>query len=298
MQGNSILLISPSFNSHSSKTKFEETADKVVEEFSELNLDEFGLDSEVISSTHGSPVNHHHHHDHHDYTDEDEEEEEEDDDDFEFSCACDDHEVITLTADEIFSNGQIRPIYPIFNRDLEDDSFVSSNTSSPTRFPIDKFFNDERLSTTSSNSTAPAQTYCILKPRTDLLASPEIGKKSTSTGTSKRWRLRDLIHRSNSDSKETLVFLARSNTCSKSKKMREEAAKNKKQVPKVPKVPKEIKYSNEKTKTVEKSAHEKHYVKNREMKEGQRRRSYLPYKTQLFGFVASVNGLSKNLNPF
>ena len=38
--------------------------------------------------------------------------------------------------------------------------------------------------------------------RTSLKASPELCKKSNSTGFSKLWRFRDFVHRSNSDGKE------------------------------------------------------------------------------------------------
>ncbi|KAL0016782.1 hypothetical protein SO802_003851 [Lithocarpus litseifolius] len=38
--------------------------------------------------------------------------------------------------------------------------------------------------------------------RASLKASPEFCKKSNSTGFSKVWRFRDLVHRSNSDGKE------------------------------------------------------------------------------------------------
>ncbi|GMH21482.1 hypothetical protein Nepgr_023324 [Nepenthes gracilis] len=43
---------------------------------------------------------------------------EEDDSDFEFSVLCGDEESLPISADEIFYNGQIRPMFPIFNSDL------------------------------------------------------------------------------------------------------------------------------------------------------------------------------------
>nr|POE80425.1 hypothetical protein CFP56_10642 [Quercus suber] len=43
----------------------------------------------------------------------------------------------------------------------------------------------------------------------ELEASPELWKKSNSTGFSKLWRFRELVHRSNSDGKERGLALQR-----------------------------------------------------------------------------------------
>lgn len=46
------------------------------------------------------------------------------------------------------------------------------------------------------------------------------------------------------------------------------------------------------------SAHELFYVQNRSMKEGEKRKSYLPYRKDLVGFFTNVNGLSKASKAF
>ena len=40
------------------------------------------------------------------------------------------------------------------------------------------------------------------------------------------------------------------------------------------------------------------HVKKRGMKEGDRRRSLIPYKQDLVGLFANVSGLSRNIHPF
>jgi hypothetical protein len=46
------------------------------------------------------------------------------------------------------------------------------------------------------------------------------------------------------------------------------------------------------------SAYEKFYVTNKTRKDSNKRKSFLPYKHQLFGLFTNINGLSRNLHPF
>jgi hypothetical protein len=46
------------------------------------------------------------------------------------------------------------------------------------------------------------------------------------------------------------------------------------------------------------SAHELFYVQNRAWKEGEKRKSYLPYRQDLVGFFANVNAYGKTFPPF
>ncbi|KAK9113746.1 hypothetical protein Syun_020543 [Stephania yunnanensis] len=238
------------------------------------------------------------------------------DDNFEFSCVCSHHEVLTISADEIFANGQIRPIYPIFDRDhinnnqqnsikyKESGSSSSSSSSSSTastksRNPLRKLFNEERVSSSWSSSdfedleSIPRDTYCVWVPKTsDLLHFPdERCKKSSSTGTSTRWKLRDLIRRSNSDGKDSIVFLARSTSCTKSKNVREDINNQSCEQRR------KIKAENLSRNRVV-SAHESLYVRNRTSKEMARRQSFLPYRRDIVGFFFNVNGLGKQFKAF
>ncbi|KAJ7943643.1 DUF1645 family protein [Quillaja saponaria] len=215
----------------------------------------------------------------------------------------------------------IRPIFPIFGRGiifddgedgdwkLGDDSF-----SSLLRPPLRKLFIEEREITSSSSAAAesesdelealPEGTYYELSGK----AAMEICKKSNSTGHSKLWKLRELVHRSHSDGKDAFVFLnpsAATTTTSKPGRSSKSDGDNKvkekmestssAESSKI--LLKKVGAKGLKTETTS-SSHEKHYVKNRTKKEGDKRRSYLPYRQNLVGFFTNVNGLSKNVHPF
>ncbi|PIA40551.1 hypothetical protein AQUCO_02500335v1 [Aquilegia coerulea] len=265
MQEDSVLTICPSFSSYSSIANkvFEETTDK-TEHFVSENISE-------------EPKNR---------NDEEEEEEEEqsNDDGFEFDCVFTNHEALTITADEMFSNGKIRPIFPIFQQDLEKKVVKSS------RHTLIKLLNEERESSASSSFSSESEsdiveeavpgTFCTWKPKSD-----KISLENKKNRTSKRWKLKDLIqYGGNSESKESSVILSRSSTLSKSKKREEKIAGKV-----ITKAGGEV--------VAVKSAHELHYVRNRELKEVDKRRSYLPYRKDLVGFFANVNGLSRHLHP-
>ncbi|KAF5193855.1 putative DNA ligase-like protein [Thalictrum thalictroides] len=321
--GGSILALSPSFNSYSCKS-FAEIAAKVSEEFSEQR-DELGLQqlSEMQKSSSQLVIE--------DeqiqipcIQDEQKEEEEEEknsdcsdddggdeDDDFEFAVLTRDPESSPISADEIFSNGQIKPIYPVFNRDLlfagGQDDFTKLQNGTKIRFPLKKLLIEEREPSSSSSSesdeleTLPEGTYCVWTPK-PVKESPEMCKKSNSTGSSKRWRFRDLLHRSNSDGKDTFVFLTPS---TKKKEKKVENVDKSSEVSKEKRDSGEMKVAgkmNTKRNSGEgtTSAHEVHYVRNRALKESDRRKSYLPYRQDLVGLFANVNmnGLNRTLRPF
>lgn len=296
MQPNSILAIAPSFNSYSS-AQFAEIAAKVIRE---IRIEEEEMERDNAKTSDCVPET--------DLDEPPQKQEEndgagneavDDDDDFEFTIVCQDPDASTISADEIFSNGQIRPLYPIFNRDLivehgEDDEAKSQSTS--VRLPLRKLLIDGRDPSSASPSpstssapesdspnTIPNETFCIWTPKSTPPATPDRCKKSNSTGSTKRWRFRDLLHRSSSDGKNTFVFL--STSAIKRGEKTEEPLKEKSN----------SSFSAGKGKTV--SAHELHYVRNRKMREGDRHRSYLPYRQDLVGFFANVNGLSRSFHP-
>ncbi|KAF3444653.1 hypothetical protein FNV43_RR14346 [Rhamnella rubrinervis] len=253
------------FNSYSSD-KLVDTASKVCSEFSNLGL-------EPSEEFHG-------------------------DDDFEFVS-------IFNAGDQVSVNGQVGQVFPVFNRDLlldgdldrnhEDEERVAGKPSSSSSSEADEL---ERV---------PPGTYCVWTPRRSAPESPAQCKKSKSTGSSsKRWRLRDLLRRSNSDGKDSFVFLT---PLSASKNMEDKVAeklniKEKKSSSSTAadhKVVKKIAGGKAKAKgTSEKvaTAHEAFYVRNRKLKEGDKRRSYLPYRQDLVGFFANVNAMGRSFPTF
>jgi hypothetical protein len=209
-----------------------------------------------------------------------EEDEVEDEDDDEFTFVFADPDGSPISADDVFDNGQIRPIFPIFGQDLHftDDYDNESGNRSPVR----KIFVESVSSSeteTSSSSAAAEGTYCEWNPKKTV--------KSNSTGSSKLWKLRDPKLRSNSDGKDAFVFL----NPAKVEKTSSGETKN------VNVVVKKVKMVKGKTTP---SAHEKHYMMSKARKESDKRKSYLPYRQELFGFFSSTNGLgmSRNIHPY
>lgn len=222
------------------------------------------------------------------------------DDDFEFVS------VSRAGDDVVVVDGQIGPVFPVFNRDLINRSRLQGNEDHDgrsLRVPLKKLFVEERDPTTSFSSSSeeeegegdlegvPPGTYCVWTPNNNnsAKASPSQCKKSNSTGTkttgssssaaSKRWRLSNLLRRSNSEGKEAFVFLT-----PKKEEIR----------PEIKAVNRELGSKEKKVKTVS-SAHEAFYARNRQ---GDKRRTYLPYRQDLVGFWANVGALGKTFPPF
>ncbi|KAJ4842930.1 hypothetical protein Tsubulata_026103 [Turnera subulata] len=122
--------------------------------------------------------------------------------DFSFDCGSANNGS-PISADDIFDNGQIRPVFPLFDqtllyRDLEDNNtgghgvrkvFVQEGSGRPS----------------SSEEEAASGPYCAWEGK--ALEEPVTCKKSNSTGFSKFRRLRELVLRSHSDGKDAFVFL-------------------------------------------------------------------------------------------
>ncbi|VFQ95650.1 unnamed protein product [Cuscuta campestris] len=199
-----------------------------------------------------------------------------------------------ISADEIFYNGEIRPIFPIFNRNLSTDcvNFNSEQTTRSNsgderavtnpppkiRLPLRRLFNEELEPPPPRSSPEedeiygiPPGTYCVWRPNASPgKPSARMCEKSNSTGWSKRWKFRDLVHRSNSDGKDRFVFLSPSvkNGSQDSENPAAGEASNAAEKPRSPPL------------------------------SGDKRRSYLTYKQDLVGFFAHTNGLSRSLQPF
>ncbi|WOL14470.1 hypothetical protein Cni_G23250 [Canna indica] len=216
------------------------------------------------------------------------------DDDFEFTFEIQDPDASpAITADEIFSNGQIRPVYPVFNRALLLGAPAPAERvekNAPVRGTLGRLLIEEReensVSASSSSSSLgaddldgiPPGTYCVWAP-----ASPPRCRKSRSTGSSLRWRLHDLVvGRSKSDGKEKFVFLAASED--KKEKEEENSRGRGKAVTEAPAA----------------TAHRLYYGNGGQVSgsSGASRRSFLPYKPALVELFANVNGLKRTHHPF
>ncbi|KAL3835575.1 hypothetical protein ACJIZ3_010311 [Penstemon smallii] len=226
--------------------------------------------------------------------DDDEEEEEEEGEEFSFMCGG--ANTSPIAAEDAFINGQIKPVYPLFNRDL-----LLSSEDLPMKPNVKKVFVEtpQTKSTQATSSTTEHDEiigpYCDWSNRKAVevevaATAPEGCKKSNSTGFSKIWRFKDLMGRSNSDGRDAFVFLNNGHA-PPSGKVEEKVEKKEATVKVIEKVKK-----TGKSKTTSLSAHEV-YLKSKPKVE--RRRSYLPYKPELMGFFTNVNGgLTKNVHPF
>ncbi|KAG6654536.1 uncharacterized protein LOC122311815 [Carya illinoinensis] len=320
MQEGSVLSFSPSFNLYTPPSGFAEVA-KVTEDFgSKMKFDAFGTEFDEPKnegSSRSEALDEESRDEPAEEGDQNVEEEEVDDEEFSFACTNPDGSPIS--ADDVFVDGQIRPVYPLFNQDLlftyayDGDSKPKDASSSPLRPPLRKFFVEERDIPSSSSSEydelegAAEGTYCVWSGNAAEALPRDLSKKSNSTGFCKLWRFRDLLMRSNSDGHDAFVFL---NQPSGNAKLRNETstAKKNENVDKNEKgrVSVEKAKPNEKAKTKTKgvkgsgetasSAHERHYVKNRAKREGEKWKSYLPYRQ--VGFFTNVNGFSRNVHPF
>ncbi|KAL8533630.1 hypothetical protein ACS0TY_009868 [Phlomoides rotata] len=221
--------------------------------------------------------------DNHSDEEEDDEEEEEEE---EFSFMVGGANSSPIAAEDAFINGQLRSIFPLFNRDLlfsgEDSDDLLDNL--PMRPPVKKIFVETGEGYGEMTSSVAESEQVEWTDGKAVEAAPEICKKSNSTGFSKIWRFKELLGRSNSDGRDTFVFLnnAHAPAASVVAVKNETKAKVKKGT---------------KGKTASLSAHEV-YLRSKAKAEG-RRRTYLPYRPELMGFFTNVNGgLSKNVHPY
>ncbi|KAL1537129.1 hypothetical protein AAHA92_29683 [Salvia divinorum] len=218
----------------------------------------------------------------------------EDDGDFEFSLVRNDKE---LSAEDFVYDG---PIYPVFNRDLLPRD-GGDQCESSVNVPLSQLLLEDRRGGDDNNNppscssseadeleSVPAGTYCVWRPKAPDLPSPMRCRKSKSTGSaSTRWKFRDLMRRSKSDGKDSLVFLTPKN---RDEKLPAEIPKKSKG--------KGGNCSGSGAGAAARSAHEALYVRNRAANEVDRKKSYLPYRQDLVGFFINVNALARGLPHF
>jgi hypothetical protein len=204
----------------------------------------------------------------------------------EFSFACTEVQGMHIFADDIFENGKIRPILHIFE---QSHLFFPTpkNEGSHLRPPLKKIFLKNSINPVSRSGGISKQLQNeSLQNLTvvEVKVSSECYVKKNSTGSSKLWRFRQNMNlQSNSDNKDSLVLMNHS-APKKSNKTKVDNTVVKKR-------------KDEKHKKAL-SAYEKFYVTNKTRKDSNKRKSFLPYKHQLFGLFTNINGLSRNLHPF
>ncbi|CAA0828516.1 Protein of unknown function (DUF1645 [Striga hermonthica] len=193
-----------------------------------------------------------------------------DDDDFEFAPVRDGGEISPL---DFAGDAQNGTLFPLFNPDLLPDE--EKQPESRVAAPLSKLFAEGRGENPASCSSSeadepedfPAGAYCAWHP------SPGRCRKSSSTGSAlRRWSIRNLL-RSSSEGKGKFDILAQKN--------RED------------RLPVE-----ETNRKGARSAHEALYLQNREAAEGNKKKSYLPYRRDIVGFFVNVDGLGKGFPRF
>ncbi|PUZ64644.1 hypothetical protein GQ55_3G158900 [Panicum hallii var. hallii] len=237
-------------------------------------------------------------------------------------------------ADELFADGRIRPFYPVFGRGvgvggcvhaagIHDGTARSAPAAAPrVRGQLGRLFLEEtrarNLSTSStassSSSSAAAdddrdglegaapESYCVWRPGSGSSApaspSPRPPRKSGSTGSMARWRrISDLVvGRSHSDGKEKFLFFATP--------QHEAPSKDKPKPRPTPAAPRKPTPTTAEVDTVT-AAHRISYLPKGGgtggvvVPGGTPRRTFLPYREELVGFFANVNGVSRShQHPF
>ncbi|KAL1365566.1 hypothetical protein HN51_013587 [Arachis hypogaea] len=176
-----------------------------------------------------------------------------------------------LAADEIFDNGMIRTISPVSDQSkLFSAADGHGGQGLPLLPPPTKLFVPQKCDDIPWHGDLFRETATLETWQT----------KCNSTGFSKLYRYRrDVKHRRNSEGTGAFVFLN--------------------PPPGPEKVEKQKEVKNDvvkcgKRKTAPSSwAHEKLYLMNRKRSENNKRRSFLPYKKQIFGLFSNMN-----LHPF
>ncbi|KAI3733505.1 hypothetical protein L6452_12948 [Arctium lappa] len=253
---------------------------------------------------------------------EDEHEEEEDDDDFTFMYIGDKDSPIY--ADKVFEDGQIRPVFPLFDQNLllGGEYEVEEIDRLPVHPTVDKIFIESPRGNPSStasereeNDDSATGPFCVWS-KESATGTAELSKKSNSTGFSKLWRIREKVGRSNSDGRDAFVFLKSSDrtsattstttitTSSSSSSTSSSSANPATGAGSYVKV----NAAGEKSRVVKQgtkakkptvSPHEAYLKSKGEHTEEERRRSYLPYRPELMGFFTNVHGgLSRNVHPY
>nr|GEW20134.1 hypothetical protein [Tanacetum cinerariifolium] len=179
-------------------------------------------------------------------------------------------------------------VYPLFNQNCDTLQSLFITERQDDQQPDTSSSDDEE---DEGNENGRGAVFCVWKGKSDTSSSSVSltkCKKSRSTGSgSKRWRIRDLLRRSNSEGKEPAIMLVSHNN---------NYNNNKKVVEKVKRNP-SVEGNSVINGRSKPSVHEIFYVQNRAKTQDGKRRSYLPYRQGLVGFFTNVNGKGKSF-PF
>ncbi|CAH9120185.1 unnamed protein product [Cuscuta epithymum] len=250
--------------------------------------------------------------------DDDETDEEDEDEEEEFSFVCNDGALLSpIAAEDVFRDGEIRPVFPLFNRDLflaavdgglEDLSLKRLKQRLPATPQVYVEANCDpslKASSSSAGNEEIAGPCCQWSSPEKKIAAEEtpaadVCKKSNSTGFSKFLRFKEFIHRSNSEGRDAFVFFkppAPAKGSEKKPAMENRGTDGEVKV----KVPAEVKVKvaqKKKKKSESALAHER-FLRSKANDGRGRRRSYLPYRPELVGLFTNVNGgLTRNVHPF
>ncbi|KAK8607249.1 hypothetical protein V6N13_052992 [Hibiscus sabdariffa] len=198
-------------------------------------------------------------------------------------------------ANDFGENPGTSSSFPIFSR-CGGSNYDDDVVEEPIRIPLRDLFIDDGVFLSSSSSEAdelegsPTDMYCVWKPKQSAESSPKSCKKSKSTGSSssKRWRfIKDFLKRSNSDvnvSFSSSLFL---NFRKNEENVSEKTAKTTTMKKKKKSEGGVIKATG--MKKAEKSlVNEAFNVRNKALKGGDKRQSYLPYRQDLVEIFANV----------
>lgn len=264
-----------------------------MEEEPRLGFVEFGDDAELLETPPAEIVS-----------------EDEEDFEFAFSIESDPGSLPDTTADEMFYNGRILPVYPLFNRDLiggNADPTEEENLAEGVDQLMLEYENRDTRSVSQSSSSyssivSVAKGRSAPRPANFAPQSPDRCRKSSSTGSSasasasRRWKLRNLVvGRSRSDGKERFVVVPQPDDKEKEKEKKTLRNLNSfaKSVPADDKEKKEKsgKGKGESTKEMDiVTAHRIYYGKvgsggGQPAAAGSYRRSFLPYRQELLGGI-------------
>ncbi|XP_052136188.1 uncharacterized protein LOC127754658 [Oryza glaberrima] len=203
-------------------------------------------------------------------------------------------------ADELFADGRIRAFYPVFGRVLDDVAVTPAAAAAEDRRPpLGRLFLEEgRNSSVGSTSSSSSSTdiaeldgvspdsYCVWVPGSSPASSPSRPpRKSGSTGSIARWRrISELVvGRSHSDGKEKFRFLSAPSSPARDHPKPKPTTKG--GAAAATKLHTELD-------TIA-AGHRLSYSPNHKAHGGATRRTFLPYRQDLMGIFANVNGLSR-----
>ncbi|CAO2819078.1 unnamed protein product [Amaranthus hypochondriacus] len=211
---------------------------------------------------------------------------EDEESEFEFAILSGEDNSSSISADEIFSNGKIKPMFHVFNTDLiygygYEYDYKNGAPPQTLGLPLRKLLQESQNGNGNSSSQAhdlngiPSGTFCVWTPNKKEEVM-KMRKKSKSTGSSKRWRIKDLLYRSNSDGKDSFVFLSPPNNQNHNHNSNHNHNRNRKTI----------------------NGNYNLDLKKKSGFHGEKKKSYLPYRQDLVGLFANVNGISRTVRPF